>query len=113
MNVFIAEKVIGAVKQLLDGDIPDIAQGICGNVRMLCGETHHYNVTHLLHYVAKEWPKFSGVTCYPVPSPSGSSPSTEYHFTTNEWVVGSLYTALRIELCHFVIDYLKRYYNLK
>ena len=116
MNVFIAQKVVSAVQELLNGNIPNHSHGICHNVRQLCGDTYYYDhALFCLGDVAELWPKFSGDSCYPVPDPYGGDPNPEwaYHDTIDEWEEGTAYTALRLELCHFIVDYLKRYYNLK
>ena len=115
MNVFIAEKVIAAVQQLLDGNIPNRNHGICYNVKRFCVGIESELVLFCLHDVAELWPKYSGDSCYPVPDPSGDDhdPVYVYQTTLDEWEEGTAYTALRIELCRFIIDYLKRYYNLK
>lgn len=115
MNIFIAEKVIAAVQQLLDGNIPSRSHGICLNVKRLCGGDPHYHLLDCLHDVAEKWPKFSGNHHYPVPDPyeDDTEPDWIYNAAIDEWEEGTAYTALRIELCHFIIDYLKRYYNLK
>ena len=114
MNIFIAEKVVSAMQQLLDGNIPNRFHGICYNVKHLCGGIESGLVLLCLDDVAREWPKFSGDGTYPVPDPYSGEPDPElvYHDTVDEWEEGTAYTALRIELCRFIIDYLKRYYRL-
>lgn len=123
MNVFIAEKVIGAVQLLLEGSIPCKTLGICANVLMLVHPNDYLdydetsNCVSTLNKAFKHWPKHSGNNLYPLPSCEyeyeTEAEAYDRHSCQGDMWSGSYYATLRVELCHFVIDYLKRYYNLK
>lgn len=114
MNIFIAEKVIAAVQELLNGNIKHKRWGICGNLRMLLPNyiVAAYLEEACLDACFRAWLKYSGNIAFPIPDPAGGSVQDIYEGTDDKWKEGSAYTALRIELCHFIIDYLKRYYRL-
>lgn len=78
--------------------------GICGNVNKNI-QTHSIRYGDYLTSLFMSWPKFSGVSAYPVPHPDYESANCAYNATEMMWE--GEYGALRMELLDFCITELE------
>lgn len=89
------------LKYLRENGPVDEWQGICDNTD--CD----------MKQLFKKWPKFSGDDVYPIPNPSGGSPSDAYSLTedVDMWNPDHPYGALRLELLDWMIEQLSEEHN--
>jgi hypothetical protein len=83
--------------------------GICENVLRMIGKVKNESV-HLKELVV-HWPKFSGVSAFPVPANRNNGHSGAYirhHAKDNQWGINpnqrDEYTELRMELLEFLVN---------
>lgn len=100
--------------------VPALQAGTSEYCRECCGICFHLSEVTLPHElfrvsnrdlfdkIASMWPKYSGDSDYPVPSPNGNiHPVVIYTITKNCWI--GEYGALRIELLDWCIEYCKQW----
>lgn len=122
MNIFIAERLVAALKQCLDEPLEN-CWGICTNVETIVHKSikaipgNHVWLSDTVAIVApylrqafESWPKYSGFPGYPVPGINETCVNA-YTYAIDKWA--GEYGQLRRELCQHIIDYTTRYYNLK
>lgn len=77
----------------------------------ICWHLQDDEQQYIFNSLCKEWPEYSGVKDYPVPSVTPSySPQDEYKASTNQVYKGE-YGALRLDLVDFCIDKLENGYE--
>ena len=111
--MFDKQDLLQALKDTLENPEPNLA--ICSNVRYRLFRFPQYKwgiaaeVENSLGLLFERWPKFSGDSRYPVPSPKGWPPEDEFSraavSSDNFWE--GEYGALRKELLQFCIGQLE------
>ena len=103
-------KYILAIKHLENlgnGDIKpiNINHGICQALGDLLGE--ETEMQGILAPIFKSWRHFSGNTAFPVPHPKEGA-YRGFYVKVDKWDPKTEYGALRLELCLFIADELKK-----
>lgn len=109
MHHYHNDEMLACLKEIRDNGPIRKNIGICQNAADLYHEKYGVMVsTSAFENLMAEWPKWSGNTTFPIPSPHGGLPCNAYLNATEEtmWNPEHPYGALRLELLDWLIEVL-------
>ena len=98
--------IVDELESTMNGRVRNLGVGLCHNVGVKLTYSEESAWIRVCPVLYKEWPKYSGIPAYPVPS-STKDPDMAYWDTDDMYDTETQYGRDRLELAQFMIDTLK------